>query len=127
MTLRAPDSSWDYCVSAADQLMLWHGQSGHPHVVEEPLRTRVVVVLAACLVDRAVAMGLDPAIVDVPLAGALHILNRHPTSALEACRDTPAASATPVSPPASCGRRAREQSELTAYFAVIARSTSPPG
>ncbi|TXS34164.1 hypothetical protein [Streptomyces sp. OR43] len=91
MTLRAPTSRWDYCVSAADQLMLWHGRTGHPHVIEEPLRTRAVVVLAACLADRAVAADLDgPAIADVPLADALHILERYPVSALEACRNAPA-------------------------------------
>lgn len=52
MAGRAPSGPWAYAVSAADQLLLWHGQ-GAPALLDEPLRTRAVVLLAACITDRA--------------------------------------------------------------------------
>lgn len=89
--LRAPVSRWDYCVSAADQLMLWHGHTA-PQVLQEPARTRTVVLLAACLHDRASAAGLDgTAVAEVQLGQAADVLERYPVSALEACRTAPAA------------------------------------
>lgn len=89
--LRAPVSRWEYCVSAADQLMLWHGRTA-PQVLQEPARTRTVVLLAACLHDRASAAGLDGvAVTEVQLGQAADVLERYPVSALEACRTAPAA------------------------------------
>ncbi|MGQ7754822.1 hypothetical protein ACUN29_41470 (plasmid) [Streptomyces sp. WC2508] len=79
-------------MSAADQLMLWHGRTA-PQVLQEPERTRSVVLLAACLHDRASAVGLDgAAVAEVQLKQAADVLERYPVSALEACRTAPAAS-----------------------------------
>ncbi|MFD7533654.1 hypothetical protein ACFV8E_39640 [Streptomyces sp. NPDC059849] len=70
---------------AADQLMLWHGRTA-PQVVQEPARTRCVVLLAACIHDRAAAMDLGgAATVGVQLGQAAEILEGHLVSALEAC------------------------------------------
>ncbi|MFB7853267.1 hypothetical protein ACFC34_40530 [Streptomyces sp. NPDC056053] len=78
-------------MSAADQLVLWHGRTA-PQVLEEPARTRSVVLLAACLHDRAAAAGLDgAAVAEVQLGQAADVLERYPLSALETCRTAPAA------------------------------------
>ncbi|MFE7268867.1 hypothetical protein ACFU9B_44415 [Streptomyces sp. NPDC057592] len=78
-------------MSAADQLMLWHGHTA-PQVLQELARTRSVVLLAACLHDRATAAGLDgPAVAEVKLGQAADVLERYTVSALEACRTAPAA------------------------------------
>ncbi|MFF8618292.1 hypothetical protein [Streptomyces sp. NPDC015350] len=83
-------------MSAADQLVLWHGRTA-PQVLEEPARTRSVVLLAACLHDRAAAMDLDGAMVaEVQLGRAADVLERYPLSALEACRTAPAAEGSDI-------------------------------
>ncbi|MFD8822086.1 hypothetical protein ACFV1C_06980 [Streptomyces sp. NPDC059605] len=77
-------------MSAADLLLLWHGRTD-PRVVQEPLRTRSVVLLAACLCDLATGSGLEgPAVADIPLAQAVTVLDHHAASALESCRTVPA-------------------------------------
>ncbi|MEU9197740.1 hypothetical protein [Streptomyces hundungensis] len=83
--LRRPDSDWEYAVSAADQLMLWHARVA-PYTAQEPLRTRAVVLLATCLIDRATAGQLTgPDIVQVQLVEAATVLERYVLSALQAC------------------------------------------
>ncbi|MFE3687790.1 hypothetical protein ACFXPM_31810 [Streptomyces sp. NPDC059095] len=82
--LRRPGTDWEYAVSAADQLMLWHAQVA-PYTAQEPLRTRAVVLLAACLSDRATAAHLTgPDIAHVQLAGAETVLEHYALSALQA-------------------------------------------
>lgn len=93
---RAPIGRWEYCVSAANQLVLWHGRTA-PHILQEPARTRSVILLAACLYDRAAAAGLDgAAVAEVQLAQAANVLERYMVSALEACRTFPAAEGSDV-------------------------------
>ncbi|MFD8851853.1 hypothetical protein [Streptomyces sp. NPDC059604] len=71
--------------------MLWHGREAS-RVLEEPVRTRSVVLLAACLRDRAAEAGLEgPEVARVQLGQAAMVLDRYPVSALEACRTVPAA------------------------------------
>ncbi|MFE5843766.1 hypothetical protein ACFQ7N_19245 [Streptomyces niveus] len=36
------DSGWQHAVSAADQVLIWHGQTA-PAALEDPVRTRAVV------------------------------------------------------------------------------------
>lgn len=82
---RTPETSWEFAVSAADQLVLWCAD-GSPELGEDPLRTRTVVLLAAALHDRAQDAGLEgPSVIAVPLARVLDALKRHAASALEAC------------------------------------------
>ncbi|GAA2974570.1 hypothetical protein GCM10010446_68510 [Streptomyces enissocaesilis] len=60
-----------------------------PGLQYEPLRTRVVVLLAACMSDRARDARLEgPAVADVAPAEALTIVERYPVSSLEG-RGTP--------------------------------------
>ncbi|PJM98634.1 hypothetical protein CG740_34935 [Streptomyces sp. CB01201] len=87
--LRRPATDWEYAVSAADQLMLWHAQVA-PYTAQEPLRTRAVVLLAACLSDRATAAHLTgPDIAQVQLSEAATVLERYVLSALQACPAPP--------------------------------------
>lgn len=79
--------AWECAVSAADQILLWHGQSA-PALLEEPLRTRAVVLLAACITDQAVGP-TGPDVLAVPLAALVKCLDRYSASALEAA-DAPA-------------------------------------
>ncbi|WP_405690943.1 hypothetical protein [Streptomyces sp. NBC_00057] len=86
---RAPRSRWEFAISAAEQLLLWHGRTD-PQVLQEPLRTRSVVLLGACIATPAVTAGLDGSDVSkVPLADAATVLERYVASALESCRDVP--------------------------------------
>ncbi|MFB7552626.1 hypothetical protein [Streptomyces sp. NPDC056154] len=81
--LRHPTTTWEYAVSAADQLVLWHARN-NPGLLHEPLRTRIVVLLAACVTDRARTAHLDgPDIIDVALTDVLTALNHYPVSSLE--------------------------------------------
>ncbi|MEV5568383.1 hypothetical protein AB0L54_36855, partial [Streptomyces sp. NPDC052196] len=83
--LRTPGTDWEYAVSAADQLMLWHAQVA-PYTAQEPLRTRAVVLLAACLHDRAHAAHLiGPDIAQVELADVATTLEHHALSTLQSC------------------------------------------
>ncbi|GGT45435.1 hypothetical protein P6B95_38465 [Streptomyces atratus] len=76
--LREPRSQREYAVSAGDQLVLWHGRR-RPGLLDDPLRTRAVVLLASCLADRAEAAGLEgPAVAKVPLADVVTVLDRYP-------------------------------------------------
>ncbi|WP_406416489.1 hypothetical protein OH809_38775 [Streptomyces sp. NBC_00873] len=76
-------------MSAADQLLLWHGRT-RPGLLDEPLRTRAAVLLGACLADRATAAGLDgAAVAEVRLTDAAGVLERYVASALESCRTVP--------------------------------------
>ncbi|MFD0296439.1 hypothetical protein ACFWJS_28495 [Streptomyces sp. NPDC127061] len=85
-SLRQPTTTWEYAVSAADLLALWHARS-HPGLLGKPVRTRTVVLLAACIIDRARGAGLSgAAIVDVALADVLATVDRYALSSLEGCR-----------------------------------------
>ncbi|MFE9123737.1 hypothetical protein [Streptomyces sp. NPDC007172] len=84
--VRRPDTDWEYAVSAADQLMLWHAQVA-PYTAQEPLRTRSVVLLAACLSNRAQAGQLTgPDVTQVQLPEAATVLEHY---ALQACPAPP--------------------------------------
>ncbi|MFF1916150.1 hypothetical protein ACFVYE_32105 [Streptomyces sp. NPDC058239] len=81
---RAPSTRWEYAVSAADQLILWHASRHQPELLQEPLRTRAVVLLAACVNDRAVTQHLDgPDIAAVSLGEVLTALDWYAVSSLE--------------------------------------------
>ncbi len=49
---RAPATTWEYAVSAAGQLMLWHTGTT-ADVLREPLRTRTVVLVATAVAGTA--------------------------------------------------------------------------
>ena len=83
---RAPATTWEYAVSAADQLLLWHADSV-PSVLREPLRTHAVVLMAAAVVDTARAHGVT--VTGVPLNAVTECAWLHAASALEGC-DAPA-------------------------------------
>ncbi|MEU9321114.1 hypothetical protein [Streptomyces sp. NPDC048295] len=83
-------------MSAANQLVLWHGRTA-PHILQEPARTKSVILLAACLYDRAAAAGLDgAAVAEVQLEQAANVLERYLVSALQACTMFPAAEGSDV-------------------------------
>ncbi|MFJ7497834.1 hypothetical protein ACIQZB_43475 [Streptomyces sp. NPDC097727] len=87
--LRAPGTRWEYAVSAADQLLLWHGRTV-AGLVEHPLRVRAVVLLGACIADRAEGAGLDgPAVAEVVLADVVRAVDHFAVSAMESCRTVP--------------------------------------
>ncbi|MEU8465675.1 hypothetical protein [Streptomyces sp. NPDC029003] len=65
--------------------MLRHAQVA-PYTAQEPLRTRAVALLAACLTDRAQARRLTgPDIAHVQLAHVATPLEHHTLSTLQAC------------------------------------------
>lgn len=83
--LRRPSTTWEFAVSAADQLVLWSAD-GAPAVAGEPLRTRTVVLLAAAVYDQAREARLEDAeVASVPLARVYDALRQPASSLLEAC------------------------------------------
>lgn len=82
---RIPVTTWEYAVSAADQLLLWHADTA-PDLLREPLRTRTVVLVAAAVADTArVREMAGAAVTGVPLDAAAACVQLHAASALEGC------------------------------------------
>ncbi|WP_424893463.1 hypothetical protein [Streptomyces sp. XH2] len=95
--LRPPRTTWEYAVSAADRLLLWHAENGHQDAGEEPLRLQTVVVLAAAIHWWASDAQQDgPAVASAPLTVLAGLLREH---ALQLLRECPA--------PAGCGGEQR--------------------
>ena len=68
--LRAPESTWEYCLSAADELVAWHLAQDAPASVTTDLHPHVVLLLAAAIHARATEARLQgPAVADVALDG----------------------------------------------------------
>ncbi|MGK5548659.1 hypothetical protein ACSNOH_28585 [Streptomyces sp. URMC 127] len=84
-TGRAPQTTWEYAVSAADQLALWHADS-NPGIGEQPLRHQTVVLLGAAIYQWASNEGADgPGVIDAPLGALINVLRDHAIRALERC------------------------------------------
>ncbi|MGP3983621.1 hypothetical protein [Streptomyces sp. KR80] len=102
-----PTMDWEYALSAADELVLWHlatdTEEGQARAVRE-CQAHVVVLVAAAVHDRAVATGLVGAgIAQVELAEVLQGLRHHAASLLEAA-------------PATAGLGAEQREELLADY-----------
>ncbi|MEU6353163.1 hypothetical protein ABZ896_28205 [Streptomyces sp. NPDC047072] len=66
--LRPPRTTWEYCLSAADELVLWHMRQGRD--VPETDRPRVVTLIGAAAYGLASSISLDgPDIAGLPLTG----------------------------------------------------------
>ncbi|MGW0493540.1 hypothetical protein [Streptomyces olivaceus] len=67
-SLRPPQSTWEYCLSAADELVLWHGRQGGS--IREADRPRVVVLIGAAAYGLASSISVDgPDVAGLPLTG----------------------------------------------------------
>ncbi|MFI1798969.1 hypothetical protein ACH427_16710 [Streptomyces sp. NPDC020379] len=95
--LRPPRTTWEYAVSAADRLLLWHAENGHQDAGEESLRLQTAVVLAAAIHRWASDAQQDgPAVASAPLTVLAELLREHALQLLQEC---PA--------PADCGGEER--------------------
>ncbi|WP_331720287.1 hypothetical protein OG985_50130 (plasmid) [Streptomyces sp. NBC_00289] len=66
--LRPPRTTWEYCLSAADELVLWHMRQGED--VPEADRPRVVTLIGAAAYGLASSISLDgPDVAGLPLTG----------------------------------------------------------
>ncbi|WP_031045626.1 hypothetical protein [Streptomyces sp. NRRL F-5650] len=66
--LPPPRTTWEYCLSAADELVLWHMRQGGN--VPEAERPRVVTLIGAAAYGLASSISLDgPDIAGLPLTG----------------------------------------------------------
>ncbi|WP_424893251.1 hypothetical protein [Streptomyces sp. XH2] len=82
---RTPRTTWEYAVSAADQMVLWHADAS-PGMSGEPLRTQAVVLLAASISQWAATAGREgPEIIGAPLEALSQSLRECPVSALREC------------------------------------------
>lgn len=83
--LRRPATTWEYAVSAADQLLLW-GADSTSAGLRQPVRVQAVVLLAAAVTDQARARHLEgTAVTDVSLQDLERTVRHHAASLLEAC------------------------------------------
>ncbi|WP_449479311.1 hypothetical protein [Streptomyces abikoensis] len=110
--VRPPRTTWEYAVSAADRLVLWHADNGAPRVGEDPLRLQTVVMLAAAVhrwASDAQQDGVEVA--SAPLTALVKLLRERALETLEEC---PA--------PAGCGGEERaqllDQGDVAAFEAV---------
>jgi hypothetical protein len=89
----APRTTWEYCLSAADELVLWHLRQGAE--IPAASRAQAVVVIGSAAYALASSISLEgPRIVGLPLTGpagqptSVHgVLRHHALSALQACPD----------------------------------------
>lgn len=66
--LPPPRTTWEYCLSAADELVLWHMRQGED--VPEAERPRVVTLIGAAAYGLASSISLDgPDVAGLPLTG----------------------------------------------------------
>ncbi|MCF3105374.1 hypothetical protein IPZ58_27840 [Streptomyces roseoverticillatus] len=85
---RAPRTTWEYAVSAADQLVLWHADS-NPGIGKQPLRHQAVVLLGAAIYQWASdERQHGPGVADAPLGLLINLLRDQAVSALERCPAT---------------------------------------
>lgn len=90
---RAPEGPWEYALSAADELVMWHldtAEARDDRADDVAARhTQVVVLLAAALYDRGVAAGLAGAdLARVELGLVSGALEHHAASIIEAAPAT---------------------------------------
>lgn len=89
---RHPQTTWEYCLSAADELVLWHVQQGGNVPVTE--RPRVVTLIGAAAYGLAASLSMEVhEIADLPLTGPddadsrsrsmLGVLQHHAQAALQ--------------------------------------------
>ncbi|WKK27848.1 hypothetical protein QZH56_36985 (plasmid) [Streptomyces olivoreticuli] len=113
--LRPPRTTWEFAVSAADTLVLWHAKDGDPRAGEEPLRLQTVVLLAAAIYQWAGDENQDgAAVAGVPLKVLADVLRGRASEALNKC-------------PAPVGSGAKERAYLldahgTASFETVRRT-----
>ncbi|KOG26343.1 hypothetical protein ADK35_04510 [Streptomyces viridochromogenes] len=90
--LRPPRTTWEYCLSAADELVLWHMRQGGD--VPEADRPRVVTLIGAAAYGLASSISLEGAdVVGLPLTGpdesrsasVRGVLQHHALAALQTC------------------------------------------
>ncbi|MFD4528444.1 hypothetical protein ACFWP7_31900 [Streptomyces sp. NPDC058470] len=90
--LRPPQTTWEYCLSAADELVLWHMRQGKD--VPEVDRPRVVTLIGAAAYGLASSISLEgPAVAGLPLTGpdesrsasVRGVLQHHALAALQTC------------------------------------------
>lgn len=89
--LPSPRTTWEYCLSAADELVLWHIREGG--AVPEAARPRVVTLMGAAVYGLATSISLSgPGIADLPLTGSggssasiRGVLRYHALAALQRC------------------------------------------
>jgi hypothetical protein len=89
-----PQNTWEYCLSAADELVLWHLRQGADLSAAD--RPQVVVLIGAAAHGLASSISLDgPEIAGLPLTGpdegrsasVRGVLQHHALSALQTCPD----------------------------------------
>lgn len=90
--LRPPRTTWEYCLSAADELVLWHMRQGES--VPEADRPRVVTLIGAAVYGLASSISLEgPDVAGLPLTGpdesrsvsVRGVLQHHALLALQRC------------------------------------------
>jgi hypothetical protein len=92
--VRPPQTTWEYCLSAADELVLWHLRQGES--ISAADRPQVVVLIGAAAYGLASSISVDgPQIAGLPLTGpdegrsasVRGVMQHHALSALQTCPD----------------------------------------